>query len=30
MTNENYINLDQQYISNTYKRQNVVLARGKG
>ncbi len=30
MTNEYYINLDKQYISNTYKRQNVVLARGKG
>ena len=30
MTNEYYQDLDKKYISNTYKRQNVVLARGKG
>lgn len=30
MTNEYYINLDKEYIANTYKRQNVVLAKGSG
>ena len=30
MTNEYYIENDKKYIANTYKRQNVVLARGKG
>ncbi|MFI3250974.1 MAG: aminotransferase class III-fold pyridoxal phosphate-dependent enzyme, partial [Eubacteriales bacterium] len=26
----NYKELDSTYISNTYKRQNVVIAQGKG
>ena len=30
MNNDYYQNLDRQYISGTYKRQNVVLAKGSG